>query len=48
MNPEVDRLREILNSGKIEGVPGDDLMKLETQFYSFLQHVRSMKSFTME
>lgn len=48
LNGEVNRLRDMLNSGKIDSVPKDDLEKLKTQFDNSLQQLRNTKRFTLE
>lgn len=48
LNGDVNRLRDMLNSGKIDSVPIDDLKKLETQFHKSLQHIQRINRFTVE
>lgn len=48
LNGEVNHLRDMLNSGKIDSVPIDDLKKLETQFHKSLQHIHRINRFTVE
>lgn len=48
LNGEVNRLRDMLNSGKIDSVPIDDLKKLKTQFHKSLQHIHRINRFTVE
>jgi phage-related protein len=43
LDGEVNSLRVLLNSGKIDNVPRNDLKKLQTQFDNILKHLRSIK-----
>jgi len=48
LNGEVNRLRDMLNSGKTDSVPKDDLEKLKTQLDNSLQQLRNTKRFIID
>ena len=48
LNEEVNRLRDMLNSGKIDSVPQDHCEKLKTQLDNSLQQLRNTKRFIID